>query len=581
MKIMKKYFFLIVLLSVVTAMEAQRRKINLTQSDSRFTIRAEAFYNFVNDEEIWYYVQNNTNEKYQLEVEVTVNSSCHPSNTYKLGVNKVVFLNPGAQFTPSSDWSHILIGSSTAKACRRTLSDKSYTFITGITYRYVSVRNLSAEEKLKAEEKAKKESEALELKKKKEADMLAEKEKKEAEALKQSTQKEADEVKKKKEEEAQNTKLAKETPKNTANKTAEKSTATEADDTEKSSSDAKKNEAENARAKAAEDTRMRQQEREEAAERARQEEARQAQARQQEYDTWKEGAQKERDEQDIINTAATLSIFTLLGGFIYEGMGTVDPYSVYRSPAKRFVPKFFLNSDFGFSFSSNPILFQSSYSTMSGGTSSTANSLIGQDGYYLNLNAEARIGAGNDFYSFYGLIGGKFGLVPTFTGTRYAMEYGGGADIGIKNIKLFGQYRAALADEKSMTLSDVEENGSGELSALSTEISYGLKITFGGEPEDDFKRSHIYLGMMSKQYTIDGNTQFYDPDLNTIRSGSIKPIEGYMFEWRKDHTFRLFFRYYPEYNYIGSVDSGYSLSSGLRSSGAFFEIGFLRSVDFF
>ena len=132
-----------------------------------------------------------------------------------------------------------------------------------------------------------------------------------------------------------------------------------------------------------------------------------------------------------------------------------------------------------------------------------------------------------------------------------------------------------------MVLSDVEENGSGEVSALSSELYYGLKITFGGTPDDDYKRSHIYLGMMSKQYTIDGQTQFYDPDLNIVRGGDIKPIQGYMFEYRKDHTFSLFFKYYENYNFIGTVDEPYPKSSGLTSSGAFFEIGFLRALDFF
>lgn len=573
---MKKYLLLLMLLLFVSTMHSQRRRINLNQADARFTIWAEAYYNFVNDESIYYYVQNNTDQKYQLEVEVTVNSTCHPSNTYKLGINKVVFLNPNALFTPDADWVHTLIGSSKAKECRKKIDDKTFTFISSISYRYLSIKNLTAEEKLKADEKAKKEALELEHKKQKEADAIAkkEKEKKEAEELRLSKQKEAEDLKKAKEEEVKNTKTTKDNQRNSA-KTAENTEEL------KEVENKKEQKIEEEKAQAEEEARIKKQQKEEAAERLREEEARQAEARQQEYDTWKESAQKERDQQDLINTGATFTFFTLLGGFIYDGMGEVDPASVYQSPTKKFVPKFFLTSDIGFSFSSNPILFQSSYSTMSGGSSSTNNSLTGEDGYYLNINAEAKIGAGNNFYSFYGLIGGKVGLIPTLTGSRYAMHYGGGADLGIKNFKVFGQYRATFADDKSMVLSDVEENGTGEVSALSSELYYGLKITFGGNPEDNYKRSHIYLGMMSKQYIIDGQTQFYDPDLNSVRAGDIKPIEGYLFEYRKDHTFSLFFKFYENYNFIGTVDGAYAKSSGLTGSGAFFEIGFLRALDFF
>jgi hypothetical protein len=573
---MKKYILLILISLSVINVYGQRRKINLNQADARFTIWAEAHYNSVNDEYMYYYIQNNTNEKYLLEVEVTLNSSCHPEKTFKLGVNRVVFLNPNELFTPSSDYSHISTGKSNAKDCRLKIDKDTYTFINSISYRYTSIKNVTEEENLKAEEKQKKEALALEQKKQKEADALEkkEKEKKEAADLKFKKEAEAEELKKKKEEELENTKIAKE----------KEETSAKAD---KDSEDVKQEEIkkeqkiEEEKLQAEEDARVKKEEKEKAAEKLRQEEERQAQERQQEYDTWRKNAQADRDQQDLINTGATFTLFTLLGGFIYDGMGEVDPASVYVAPAKKFVPKFFFNSDFGFSFSADPILFQSSFSTMSGGSSSTNNSLIPQDGYYLNINADVKIGAGNDFYSFYGLIGGKIGLVPTFTGSRYEMGYGGGADIGIKNIKVFGQYRSSFVDEKSIISSDVEENGTGELSALSSEIYYGLKVSFGGNPTDDFKRSHIYLGLMSKQYIIEDKTRFYDPDLNKIKSGDINPINGYMFEWKKDHTFKLSLKYYENYNYIGTVDGATNISSTLNSSGSYFEIGFLRALDFF
>ena len=132
-----------------------------------------------------------------------------------------------------------------------------------------------------------------------------------------------------------------------------------------------------------------------------------------------------------------------------------------------------------------------------------------------------------------------------------------------------------------MTSSDVEEGGSGELDANYTEIWYGLKFTFGGNKDDKYRRTHLSLGMISRQYTIDGTQKFYDGDTNSIQTMDIKPIQGYSFEWKQDNTFRLFIRYYDNYNYIGNGDVTSNISSSLSQNGSLFEIGFVRAIDFF
>ena len=136
-------------------------------------------------------------------------------------------------------------------------------------------------------------------------------------------------------------------------------------------------------------------------------------------------------------------------------------------------------------------------------------------------------------------------------------------------------------DEKSLSSSDVEENGSGDLDALSSEISYGLKFTFGGDKDDNYRRSHISIGAIKRQYDLSGTTYFYDDDSKSVKNANINPIEGYLFEWRKDHTFRLFARFYENFNYIGTVEGVKSVNSSLSGTSSFFEIGFLRALDFF
>lgn len=139
----------------ITYGQRKRREISLSQADARFTIRAESYYNFVNDESIFYYIQNNTNEKYELVVEVTVSANCQPQRTYKLGYNRIVFLNPNGAFTPKNDWVHNIIGAANAKDCRQRVGD-TFTFITDISYKYLSIRNVTVEDRQRAEEITKK-----------------------------------------------------------------------------------------------------------------------------------------------------------------------------------------------------------------------------------------------------------------------------------------------------------------------------------------------------------------------------------------------------------------------------------------
>lgn len=552
-----------------------RNVVGVQQLDPRFTFSIEKYWSGMADaESYYYYVTNNTSDEYMLEIEVDLTLNCYDVKPYKLGFNKQVYLKPNGEFTPDDDWVHnymITSDKEKQKSCLIKIGD-TYTLYRGHTWQIKSVVNLTQK---KAAEEKKKEDEKL---KKIEEDNKRKKEAEDKKKIDEEKKKKADEEKKKVEEEKKlkDDAKKKEEKSNTKDGTSKQTSSEEKNDVE-SKEEKKQKEAEEAQ-KAREEKEAA---RIEAQERAAQEERERRAKVQQEYDSWKADAQKSNDQQDIMSASASIGLFTLLGGFIYEGMGNVNPDFVYRAPVNRFTPKMFVNIDVGFSFSMDPILFQSLYSTVNNGDYYSNASFKGETGYYLNLNAESRIGAGNDFYSFYGIIGGKFGIVPTFRGSRFNMEYGGGLDLGIKNVKLFGQYRGSLLNTKSMTSSDVEESGSGEVDSNYTEIWYGLKFTFGGNKDDKYRRTHLSLGMISRQYTIDGTQKFYDGDTNSIQTMDIKPIQGYSFEWKQDNTFRLFIRYYDNYNYIGNGDATSNISSSLSQNGSLFEIGFVRAIDFF
>jgi len=305
--------------------------------------------------------------------------------------------------------------------------------------------------------------------------------------------------------------------------------------------------------------------------------------RQQEYDSWKKTAQADKNLRDAESIAASIGVLTILGGFIYDGMGEVDPYFVYIAPKNKYKPLFYMTNSFGYSFSMDPMLFQSNYSTMIGGKTVNTKTMKGISGYYINLGGQSNIGFQNDFYSFYGILSGKFGFEPTLSGLKYNMNFGFGVDIGFKNIKFYSTYKYNLADYKSTTSSDVEESGEGEYDFNSDELGYGVKFTFGGDKNDDFQRQHIYIGYITKSFNFEGGTidGYYNPVTKLISSAGTPTMEGINFEWRKDHSFSLFFHYFEEHIYAGKLQSKLTSPTGSLGTDVFFEIGFHRAIDLF
>lgn len=148
---------IILLLFVFLSFEsyAQRRDFQLINNDARFTVSAQTSW-AAGNEEIFFYVDNNTNDEYVIVIDVTITSYCHPQKSFKLGVNNVVHLKPGGRFIPQGDWSHIFLGGEKQKDCRKPLQGE-YTYVSSISFSISNVENRTEQNRQKEKEKAEKE----------------------------------------------------------------------------------------------------------------------------------------------------------------------------------------------------------------------------------------------------------------------------------------------------------------------------------------------------------------------------------------------------------------------------------------
>jgi len=316
------------------------------------------------------------------------------------------------------------------------------------------------------------------------------------------------------------------------------------------------------------------------------------QARQNEYDTWKSNAIQERANYDAAATASTASILLVLGGFIYKNMGRVPEPKMVFEPAikKKAKPRFFMNGQLGYSYSSIPFLYESKITSISGGKTTTKYSYKGYDGSFINLGGSANLGFTSNYYSFYGSFGIIGGIVPNFRGSYFGNSYGGGIALGSKPIKVYARYKKNDSSEYNLKSGDIEEENSIQTKLTSVEYEAGLQFTFGGKASSDYKRTHLYVGLLQKEIVLEngiyGFEAIYFPDQGIIHRIGKATIKGYSFEFRKDHSGDFFLRYYPEHNYFGDVGSYNSANGSLPAklehpTNSYIEIGFYRCLDFF
>lgn len=146
---MKKIYMFVVLCLYTFAAAAQDMETVINLSDARFTVRASHGLNFVNDEEIIYYVDNHTDRDYKLVVNVSVTYSCGKSANYILGVNKIILVKANSTWNGNRDGDWVHQNLSVPKNCQLS-KNGGKTSVQSISVRLGQVIDYTAEKELEA-----------------------------------------------------------------------------------------------------------------------------------------------------------------------------------------------------------------------------------------------------------------------------------------------------------------------------------------------------------------------------------------------------------------------------------------------
>lgn len=141
----KKIFTLFYLLFGTITVFGQRTSIPVAQADSRFTLSAQHSNSLTGGSEYYYfYVQNNTNREYELNIQITLDLACAGTKTISLrsGVSNVLHLLPGASYNSENQAQFIYSGK---KECAIPVGNNNYTLYKSISYTVSNVVDISKE----------------------------------------------------------------------------------------------------------------------------------------------------------------------------------------------------------------------------------------------------------------------------------------------------------------------------------------------------------------------------------------------------------------------------------------------------
>jgi hypothetical protein len=325
------------------------------------------------------------------------------------------------------------------------------------------------------------------------------------------------------------------------------------------------------------------QEQREAAERARQDEERQRRQRINEYN---DRIENQRQENQAIATSAAASsagILFILGGVIYNRMGLPGD-NLYTGG------NLFLNLDFGYGLSLFPIAFDSRTESINQvtGNPTSSSSTEPRTAATIDLRISTRFGYETKYGG--GNIFGQFepGFSPIFTDFNLSYSYGLEAFGGLEWAKLYASYRQGARNFSSNNWLDPEEFGEGgNATTTYQQLRANLKFSYYRNSRTA-KRDHITIGVIEDYFDEDSAAIF------SIRSEPESPLlglfstptpddaefdpfvaSGYFFEWKRDHTHRLYVEAFFDYPVTGEI--GGSSPEGKL----FIQAGFTRTIESF
>lgn len=311
------------------------------------------------------------------------------------------------------------------------------------------------------------------------------------------------------------------------------------------------------------------------------EERKKIQAKKKAYNDRIENQRRENNAIASSAAASSAGILYMLGGIIYDRMGL---------PAKDLYTgsNFHVNFDLGYGISLFPIAHNSLKTTTDSNGDIVTRAPNNDPTTALTIDLRLALKIGYEMEYAGGNIFGRFepGFSPIFT--DFNTSYGYGAEIfgGHKNIKLYGRYESGSRNFSSNNWIDPEEIGEGAKSNTTyQQIRAGLKFSYYRNTRTA-KRDHLIFGVMEDYFDENSASVFSfreapsKPLLNLLSTPSERDLNpyistGYFFEWKRDHTHRLYVEIHPNYPVTGEV--------GDRSNEGklFLQIGFSRSIEGF
>lgn len=322
-----------------------------------------------------------------------------------------------------------------------------------------------------------------------------------------------------------------------------------------------------------------------AAEQARREKNQQAKR---DYDR-KIAEQENRNvEQAGAMAAASMSSLMLIGMVMYQDMGKIKAKYTYVGN------QIYMGLNIGYSITSFPIVFNSKIITLSYNSNTGDNNYITktQDepsrATPLNINIRPFMGYESEFGG--GEIYGSFqpGTNLFFDGFNTSTEFGGNIFGGVSWVKAYYNLNFSTRRYYKIDWIDPEEVGEGLSKFKYRSSTVGMRFSFESSGRS-YARHHIILGRIYENITEglgtdDGDFLAYyrNLDIEKInRPNAYYRIKGYLLEWNKEHNFRVYFKYYPNYPISGLKMYRQSGLRGGDKDYTFFEFGFIRQIKAF
>lgn len=569
-------------------------------------------------------IENKTSDKLRVELEYTAHMTCGQDITRRIGFGDGLLIQPGARIGAEGFWdtdnTSFDAGNSRNSECMKSpnkskkIGENEYTAIERVSFRLIRITNVSEQERLEAEKQKAKSliqegdsklykndfdgaiadyREALKIDPNNQIanDKITAAEKKKSEFLEKEAankkKKEAEDAIKRGDEklangdlvgaEAEYNEAARIDPSNASvssrkqqldTKKQEADKAKEAETKKQEDAETKKKEEE------ADKKRIEQEEKEKAEEAARQKAIEEEKARQQaekerleRQNQYYQEKQQQRDANTDLAVGSAIELLLLhikLGQIIYGDLETDWYGSLFSNDNWRFTMQT------GYSITSVPMIFNSSYEDYDGNDYSYTNETVDMQSGTLDLNGGMELWPmyGKQFgFGLHGQGGAGHGfLLQQFT---YFGQGGAKAYFGAEKMKLYGEYTIGFRSISKVAWIDPQEFGSGKLKYNFHRIFTGLRFSVPAEIES--KGINITVGPLFELQNY-RTMNYFNPLI-------VRWNNGFKAEVDIENRLNIFAELFMNYRRSGEIEETYEQK--FKATGTYFRVGVLRNFDFF